>query len=500
MIVVEEFLHRLPVNRAAYTVARFGDLTWARLLDYVSTRGDAPTLAFDDVLLTGLARDGGLYVPAEWPRLASDDLQAMAGLGYAELAARIMAPFTGAAFGEAELIEIAADAYGGFDHPEVAPLKPLGDDAWLLELFHGPTLAFKDYALQVVGRMFDRVLARRGERVTVVGATSGDTGSAAIESLRDRAAVDVFILHPEGRVSDVQRRQMTTVTSANVHNIAIRGTFDDCQDLVKAMFNDTAFRDRFRLSAVNSINWARIMAQIVYYVHAALLLGAPKQAVRFAVPTGNFGNVFAGYAAREMGLPIAGLVVGSNRNDILTRFFATGRMEMEAVAPTLSPSMDIQVSSNFERLLFELQDRDGATVAEMLAAFRATGRFDVEPERWRRACELFSGARFDDDETKATIRDVYEATGELLDPHSAVGVAAARALRGGADEPMVSLATAHPAKFPDADEAATGVRPALPDRLADLMQREERYDVLDNDVGAIEGHIAAALGEQGAAA
>ena len=494
------YRHPLPVKRTAYTVARFGDLIWALLLDYVSTRGEAPTLAFDDVLLTGLARDGGLYMPAEWPRLTDGDFRAMAGLGYAELAARIMAPFARPAFDEAELFEIAADAYGHFDDPEVAPLKQLGADEWLLELFHGPTLAFKDYALQVVGRMFDRVLARRGERVTVVGATSGDTGSAAIESLRDRAAVDVFILHPKGRVSDVQRRQMTTVTAANVHNVAIRGTFDDCQDLVKAMFNDAAFRDRFRLSAVNSINWARIMAQIVYYVHAALRLGAPKGAVRFAVPTGNFGNVFAGYAAREMGLPIAGLVVGSNRNDILTRFFATGRMEMEAVTPTLSPSMDIQVSSNFERLLFELQDRDGAAVAGMLEAFRATGRFDVEPDRWHRACALFSGARFDDDDTKATIRDVYEATGELLDPHSAVGVAAARALGGDTAEPMISLATAHPAKFPDAVEAATGVRPALPDRLADLMEREERYAVLDNDIGAVEGHIAATLGAQGAAA
>jgi len=494
------YQHPLPVKRTAYTVTCSDDLIWTPSLDYVSTRGEAPTLAFDDVLLTGLARDGGLYVPAAWPRLEADELEAMNGLGYAELAARIMAPFARPAFDEAELFEIAADAYGGFDHPEVAPLKRLGADDWLLELFHGPTLAFKDYALQVVGRMFDRVLARRGERVTVVGATSGDTGSAAIESLRDRAAVDVFILHPEGRVSDVQRRQMTTVTSANVHNIAIRGTFDDCQDLVKAMFNDAAFRDRFRLSAVNSINWARIMAQIVYYFSAALRLGAPKQAVRFAVPTGNFGNVFAGYAAREMGLPVAGLVVGSNRNDILTRFFATGRMEMEAVTPTLSPSMDIQVSSNFERLLFELQDRDGAAVAGVLESFRADDRFEVEPDRWRRACALFSGARFDDDETKATIRDVYEQTGELLDPHSAVGVAAARALRGDDTAPLVSLATAHPAKFPDAVQAATGVRPALPDRLADLMERPERFEVLDNDLGAIEGHIAAVLGEQGAAA
>ena len=463
----------------------------------MSTRGDAPVLAFDDVVLAGLARDGGLYLPETWPRLSPEDLRALSGLDYPSLAARIIAPFAAPAVSEADLHAIAVDAYANFDHPEVAPLKPLGADLWLLELFHGPTLAFKDFALQVLSRLFDLILARRGERITIVGATSGDTGSAAIEACRDRAAIEIFILHPKGRVSEVQRRQMTTVDAANVHNVAIEGTFDDCQDLVKAMFNDAPFRDRFRLGAVNSINWARIVAQVVYYVHAALKLGAPGRELDFAVPTGNFGNVFAGYAAREIGVPIRRLVIGSNRNDILTRFFASGRMEMGAVSPTLSPSMDIQVSSNFERLLFELHDRDGKAVSRTMARFRDEGVFDIGEGRWRRAREIFDADRFDDDQTKAVIRSVYEETGELLDPHSAIGVAAARARGAGEGVPIVALATAHPAKFPDAVEAATGVRPPLPARLADLFERPEHYDVLPVALSAIEDHISLTLNERG---
>ncbi len=459
-------------------------------MNYVSTRGAAPVLAFDDTVLAGLAVDGGLYVPERWPTLSAAELRAMRDLDYVSLAARVMAPFAEPSIGKAALHDIAREAYAGFDHPDIAPLTPLGDDHWLLELFHGPTLAFKDYALQVLGRLFDQILARRGESLTIVGATSGDTGSAAIEACRDRVSVEIFMLHPRGRVSEVQRRQMTTVTAANVHNIAIEGTFDDCQALVKGMFNDIGFRDRFRLSAVNSINWARIVAQIVYYVRAAVALGAPDREVVFAVPTGNFGNVFAGYAAARMGVPVKALVVGSNRNDILTRFFLSGRMEVQTVHPTISPSMDIQVSSNFERLLFDLYDRDGDAVRQRMQAFRETGAFEVEPDRLQRVRELFHAARFDDGETGATMRAVYKQTGELVDPHTAVGIAAARACRGAGSAPVVALATAHPAKFPDAVEAATGVRPPLPPALEGLFGRQEHCVVLPNSLQAVEEHVA----------
>ncbi len=469
-------------------------------MKYVSTRGKAPVLAFDEVVLAGLARDGGLYVPESWPRLSAADLRAMAGLDYATLAARVMAPFAEPAVHEADLAAITAEAYREFDHPDVAPLKSLGDDAWLMELFHGPTLAFKDYALQVLGRLFDFVLARRGERVTVVGATSGDTGSSAIEACRDRDSIEIFILHPNGRVSDVQRRQMTTVPSANVHNIAIEGTFDDCQDLVKGLFNDAGFRDRVNLAAVNSINWARIAAQVVYYVHASLAVGGPDRGVAFSVPTGNFGNVFAGYVAREIGVPISQLIVGSNRNDILTRFFASGRMQMEPVLPTLSPSMDIQVSSNFERLLFELYDRDGGTIGRLMQRFREEGRFEIETELLRSGLQGFDAGCFDDEQTKAVIRSVYEETGNLLDPHSAIGVAAARARPRKEGTPVISLATAHPAKFPEAVKAATGVHPELPARLADLFEREERYEVLPADLGIVKEVVSTTLQQQRAGA
>jgi len=456
---------------------------------YISTRGKAPALGFDDVLLGGLARDGGLYVPDAWPRLDAATIAGFRGLPYPELALRLMRPFMKGSIAEATLAGIIDGAYRNFDTAEVAPLKELGGGEWLLELFHGPTLAFKDMALQFLGPLFDHVLKTRGEWVTVVGATSGDTGSAAIEACRDRGAIEIFILHPKGRISEVQRRQMTTVLSANVHNIAVEGTFDDCQDLVKAMFNNQQFRDRHRLTAFNSINWARVMAQIVYYFWAAVRLGAPRQAVAFAVPTGNFGNVFAGYAARAMGLPVSQLVVGSNRNDILTRFFETGAMQMGEVHPTISPSMDIQVSSNFERLLFDLEGRDGARVAAIMEGFRKSGRFTVEARTLAAARAVFDGARFDDEATRKTIKAVLEQTGVLVDPHTAVGIAAGRARRRDLGVPMVALATAHPAKFPDAVEAATGARPALPERLKDLLARDERCAVLANDAAAVKRHV-----------
>jgi threonine synthase len=466
----------------------------ANSVRYVSTRGQAPELGFDDVLLAGLARDGGLYVPDRWPPFGAIDWRALRGADYAEIARVVMAPFIGPALGPEALERLVAETYAGFRHPAVAPLKQLGSNDWLLELFHGPTLAFKDYALQLVGRLFDHVLQRRGQRITILGATSGDTGSAAIEACRDRAAVDLFMLFPNHRVSDVQRRQMTTVDAANIHTVAIEGTFDDCQDIVKALFNDLAFRDSVNLAAVNSINWARIMAQIVYYASAALALGAPDRPVSFAVPTGNFGNVFAAYAAKRMGLPIERLVIGSNRNDILTRFFQSGAMTIGAVEPSLSPSMDIQVSSNFERLLFELLERDGAALRELMTRFRSAGSFALEPARLARARALFDAARVDDETTKATIAAVWRETGELLDPHSAVGVRAARERRGDPRTPMVALACAHPAKFPDAVRAATGETPALPPHLAGLMTARERMTVLPGDRAAVAAFILSTLG------
>ncbi|WP_207478050.1 threonine synthase [Arenibaculum pallidiluteum] len=455
---------------------------------YVSTRGQAPVLGFDDVLLAGLARDGGLYVPEAWPQFSPAEWRAMRGLSYPDLATRVMLPFVEGALDEATFAPLVRGAYASFDHAAVTPLKQLDGGLWLMELFHGPTLAFKDVALQLLGRLFDHVLTRRGERVTIVGATSGDTGSAAIEACRDRAAIDIVILHPRGRTSDIQRRQMTTVLSPNVHNVALEGTFDDCQDLVKAMFNDAAFRDAHRLSAVNSINWARIMAQIVYYAHAALSLGAPDRPVSFCVPTGNFGNVYAAYAARAMGLPIERLVVATNTNDILARFFASGAMEAAPVVPTISPSMDIQVSSNFERVLFDLLDRDGAAVTESLTRFRSTGRFAVAEAQLGRARAIFTGHRTDEEMTRATIAATLQMAGELVDPHTAVGIAAARAA-GALGTPLVVLATAHPAKFPDAVEAAAGIRPGLPARLSDLHSREERMTVLPNDLAAVQAFV-----------
>jgi len=463
-------------------------------LRYVSTRGAAPELGFADVLLAGLARDGGLYVPSEWPALTVGDLARFASMSYAEVATEVMWPFVDGAFDRDTFAGLVADSYATFDSPDVVPLTDLGDGVWLAELFHGPTLAFKDIALQLVGRLFDHELTRRGERVTVVGATSGDTGSAAIEALRDRACVDVFILHPAGRVSEVQRRQMTTVDAPNVHNVAVEGTFDDCQDLVKALFADEAFRDRRHLSAVNSINWARVMAQIVYYVTSAVRLGAADgDPVAFSVPTGNFGNVFAGYGAQRMGTPISQFVVASNRNDILTRFLTSGTMTIGEVHPTLSPSMDIQVSSNLERLLFEVYGRDGSAIAELMAGFRAEGTVSVDAGRLDLLAEHWAARRVDDEGTAATIAELQATSGMLIDPHTAVGLAAALDARADPSVPMIVLSTAHPAKFPDAVEAATGVRPPLPPHLADLFDRPERYQVVANDLAVVRGLIESTL-------
>jgi threonine synthase len=462
-------------------------------MQYHSTRGAAPVLGFDEVLLSGLARDGGLYVPTAWPGIAASELRRLQGAPYLEVARRVLTPFLGGSVALPVLDRLLAAAYGSFEHRAVTPLVQLGPNLWLLELFHGPTLAFKDVALQLLGQLFERVLGERGQRVTIVGATSGDTGSAAIEAVRDRAAVDIFMLHPRGRTSEVQRRQMTTVLSPNVTNIAVEGSFDDCQDLVKALFNDLAFRDELRLSAVNSINWARILAQAVYYVAAGLALGAPDREIAYVVPTGNFGNVYAGYVARQIGLPVGRLVVAANRNDILQRFFASGTMSMEGVAPSLSPSMDIQVSSNFERLLFDLLDRDGAAVAKTMRDFRASGRFTLDPARHARALALFDAGRLDDAGTLEEMRRVRRETGLTIDPHTAVGVAVARDKAARLGLPTVVLATAHPAKFPDAVEQATGQRPALPDRLADLYRRPERMEGLANEAEALKRLIRARI-------
>ncbi|MBO6519703.1 MAG: threonine synthase [Rhodospirillales bacterium] len=466
---------------------------------YISTRGRAPELAFDDVLLCGLARDGGLYVPAEWPRFDAAQLEAMKSLSYNELAFEVIKPFVGGTIDDDALKAIIAKAYSTFEGGEVAPLVSIGDDIHLMELFHGPTLAFKDVAMQMLGGLFDHVLRARGEHITIVGATSGDTGSAAIEACRDKDTLDIFMLHPDGRVSEVQRRQMTTVLADNVHNLAVRGTFDDCQDLVKAMFNDEPFRDRHHLSAVNSINWARVMVQIVYYFHAALHLGAPEHEISFTVPTGNFGNVFAGYAAMKMGVPVKKFVVAANANDILARFFDSGEMRMDAVVPTLSPSMDIQVSSNFERLLFDMMGRDGARVESTLTTFRKEGSFRVDQSMLDAVREKFDAARYDDKQTTETMRDLHAEIGMLIDPHTAVALAAAKAKSNNDGTPMVVLATAHPAKFPDAVEAATGIRPALPTHMADLYEREERSSVIDNSLSAIEGMVDDALNAEAAA-
>ena len=458
-------------------------------MHYVSTRGQAPVRDFAGVLLAGLAEDGGLYVPDNWPHFPAASLRAMRGMPYADLAARVLQPFVGASVPGDVLLSMCRESYAGFTHPAVVPLVQLDTQLWSMELFHGPTLAFKDMAMQLLGRLFDYVLKREGRRVTIVGATSGDTGSAAIEAFRDSRQLDVVILHPQGRTSEVQRRQMTTVLSPNIANLAVDGTFDDCQDLVKAMFADGPFRQEMHLSAVNSINWGRIAAQIPYYVAAAVALGSPDSEVAFSVPTGNFGNVLAAWAARRIGVPIPRLVVASNRNDILARFLDTNDMSIRGVEPSLSPSMDIQVSSNFERLLFELLDRDPAATAAAMQHFRAAGTMAVPEAAWHRARTLFHGFRLDDAGTTAEIRRLH-AQGYLADPHSAIGIAAARALPC-LHAPMVAAATAHPAKFPEAMLEATGARPPLPPHMATLYEPDERFTRVPNNLDAVQARVRA---------
>ena len=458
-------------------------------MNYVSTRGAAPVLDFEATMLTGLARDGGLYLPAHVPPMTQAEIAALAGLSYEEQAFIIMRPFIGNAFTDAEFRTLIDRAYAGFGHPARAPLKQLAPNHFLLELFHGPTLAFKDFAMQLIGQMFQAALARSGQRVTIVGATSGDTGSAAVEAFRGLDNVDVFILFPHGRVSDVQRRQMTTPTESNVHALAIDGDFDTCQALVKDMFNDFDFRDGVRLAGVNSINWARVLAQVVYYFSAAVSLGAPHRAVSFTVPTGNFGDVYAGYIARAMGLPIEKLVIATNQNDILDRALRTGAYVTDGVKPSISPSMDIQVSSNFERALFDAYGRDGAAIAQQMDELKTQGGFTISQGALEALRDVFASGRTSEEQTQATITRIRDLTAEVLCPHSAVGVHVAEHFLSAT--PMVTLATAHPAKFPDAVEAATGARPALPDRMADLFDRPERVTRLPNDLAALQAHIRA---------
>jgi len=454
---------------------------------YVSTRGSAPVLSFEDALLTGLARDGGLYVPETIPTLSREDLTEMATMSYEDVAFKVMKPFVGDTFSDAEFKSLIAKAYAGFNHTVRAPLVQLDQGHFLLELFHGPTLAFKDFAMQLIGHMFQAVLSRKGERVTIVGATSGDTGSAAIEAFRGLDNVDVFILYPHGRVSDVQRRQMTTPVEMNIHALALDGDFDDCQARLKDMFNDHAFRDGVRLAGVNSINWGRVLAQVVYYFTAGLAMGALDRKVSFTVPTGNFGDIFAGYIAREMGLPIADLVVATNQNDILHRCLTTGAYHKGEVHASISPSMDIQVSSNFERALYFAYGQDSDAINGLMADL-ANGGFDVGDNALRDLKNTYKSGRVSEDETSATIKEFYAATRELLCPHSAIGVRVAQDMRDPAT-PMITLATAHPAKFPDAVEAATGVRPPLPDHMADLFERDERLTRVPNDLEALKDII-----------
>lgn len=459
-------------------------------MQYVSTRGSAPALDFEGVTLAGLASDGGLYIPSEWPRFSEAEIASFAGLPYAQLAARVMQPFVGDCLTPEKLLELCTQAYGRFAHKAVTPLVQLDQQNWLLELFHGPTLAFKDVALQLLGLLFEEFLSRTDKRLTIVGATSGDTGSAAIDAVAGRDRVDIFMLHPNGRVSDVQRRQMTTVLAPNVYNVAIEGSFDDAQATVKRMFGDKAMTDRFQISAVNSINWARLMAQVVYYFAVGVQLGAPHRKVAFSVPTGNFGDVFAGYVAAQMGLPVERLIVATNVNDILHRALSTGDYSQGTVTPTSAPSMDIQVSSNFERLLFDVGGRDGAALAEQMRGFETTKSMQLTNAQREGASALFSSARADADDMTKAIRWAYEECGEVIDPHTAIGLHAAREAGIDPSIPVVTLATAHPAKFRDAVERATGMRPSLPTRIGDLFHREERYVELSGDYEAIASYVA----------
>jgi threonine synthase len=457
---------------------------------HVSTRGEAPAISFTDALLAGLARDGGLYVPERWPALSRDAIAAFAGSRYAEVAKAVMGALVDGEIAAPDLGRMIAAAYAPFRHPSVAPLVQIGDNLFVLELFHGPTLAFKDVAMRLLAQLMDHALKARGGRATIVGATSGDTGSAAVDAFTGLDQVDVFILFPHGRVSDVQRRQMTTVDAANVQAIAVDGTFDDCQALVKAMFNHAGFRDELQLSGVNSINWARVAAQAVYYFTAAVALGSPHRPVSFSVPTGNFGDILAGWAAKRMGLPVEQLMIGTNANDILARTLGSGSYEIKGVQPTTSPSMDIQISSNFERLLFEAYGRDGGAIRRLMANLNQSHAFMIDAQPLSRIREEFSARAVNEDSVVAEMAETYRTTGYVLDPHSAVGTRAGRALLNESPEtPVVALSTAHPAKFPDAVERATGVRPALPPHMADLMERKESFTVLPNDQAAVERFI-----------
>ncbi len=457
---------------------------------YQSTRGTAPELDFREVTLAGLASDGGLYIPVEWPRFTADQIADMAGLSYVETAVRVMAPFVAGSLTQDELRDLCTRAYGRFSHDAVTPLVQLDHRHFLLELFHGPTLAFKDVALQLLGLLFEKFLTGTDRHLTIVGATSGDTGSAAIDAVAGREGIDIFMLHPRGRVSDVQRRQMTTVLAPNVHNIAIEGSFDDAQALVKAMFNDADFSGRFHVTAVNSINWARLMAQVVYYFYAAVRLGAPAREVAFSVPTGNFGDVFAGYVAAKMGLPVAKLIVATNVNDILHRALSSGDYSAGTVTPTAAPSMDIQVSSNFERLLFDLAGRDGPALAAQMAGFESSKAMRLTNAQQQGAASLFASDRIEADDMSRAMAWAHARADEILDPHTAIGLAAAQRVALPPHVPLVTLATAHPAKFDDAVERATGIRPTLPARVGDLFDREERYDVLPATFAAITAYVA----------
>lgn len=457
---------------------------------YISTRGAAPALGFEDVLLTGLATDGGLYVPESLPHFTLEEIRSWRGLPYSELAFNVMHPFVEDAIPADDFRTMLDETYEVFAHGAVAPLVQIDSNEWVLELFRGPTLAFKDFALQLLGRLLDYVLERRNQHVVIMGATSGDTGSAAIEGCRRCTHVDIFILHPHERVSEVQRRQMTTVKGDNIHNIAVRGNFDDCQRMVKASFGDQSFLGgKTQLAAVNSINWARIMAQIVYYFYASLALGGPDRSVSFSVPTGNFGDIFAGYLARQMGLPINQLVIATNRNDILHRFMSGNRYEQKTLEHTLSPSMDIMVSSNFERLLFDLYGRDGAAVKTLLENAQK-GPVSIDDYRWKHVRKLFDSAAVDDKATSEMIREIYQQNEYLLDPHTAIGVQAARECRRDKSVPMVTLGTAHPAKFPDAvKQSGVEARPELPKHLSDLFDRDEAFTVLDDDIAVVQKFI-----------
>ncbi|MEH6547281.1 MAG: threonine synthase [Sneathiella sp.] len=457
------------------------------MVRYISTRGTAPVLGFDEVVLTGLARDGGLYVPETWPQFSADEIRGLASMNYADAAAFLLFPFLGDCISEAEFKAMTAKAYASFSHQAVVPISQLGSNEFLMELYHGPTLAFKDVALQLLGLLYDLLLSSRGKRVTIVGATSGDTGSAAIDACRGRDAVDIFILHPAGRVSDVQRRQMTTVLDSNVYNIAVEGDFDDCQAMVKAMFNDLEFRDELAVSAVNSINWARVMAQIVYYFTVGVSLGSPDRAVSFSVPSGNFGDVYAGYAASKMGLPIEQLIVATNSNDILSRFFNSGEYRKSSVDPTISPSMDIQVSSNFERFLFDLYGRDGAAVSDLMEKLDSEGGFAVNMSLLNEG--IFSAGSCNEEDTLQMIQQTLQNSVKLVDPHTAVGLCVGTECKNQSAAPLVTLSTAHPAKFPEAVEKATGVHPELPSHLSDLFDREERLVQLPNDLGTVKSFI-----------